>query len=70
MHYLDLVRILVLDIQECTCELLCCLILNVLISAIHRRSCAVKKHLCGKPCKFTGRPGCLEKCTMVSRLVL
>ena len=30
------------------------------------RSCVVTAHLCGEPCKLSGRRGCLEDCTKVS----
>ncbi|KAF9232513.1 hypothetical protein BU15DRAFT_67382 [Melanogaster broomeanus] len=30
-----------------------------------RHICVVTEHLCGKPCKFAGRHGCLDACTKV-----
>jgi hypothetical protein len=31
-------------------------------------SCVVNAHLCGEPCILSGKRGCLDDCTKVSRL--
>jgi hypothetical protein len=33
-------------------------------------SCVVNAHLCGGPCKLSGKRGCLQDCTKVSRCLL
>ncbi|KAI0052043.1 hypothetical protein FA95DRAFT_1618925 [Auriscalpium vulgare] len=31
-----------------------------------RHICAVVTHLCGKPCRLAGKPGCLDECTKIT----